>query len=158
MEFRLRTEAPPFPTRFESVKDLCFEVVRNLSPAGLRSPRRQLGAGAQLRPLEAQYQDEFYRACSTVLGDMYLTSEWTGKTTGGRVDFQITSKGWAIECLRDGDKLEEHIAGFQERGKYYKWITSGEIKDYIILDFRRSRPETVRGNVISCPIPTFDEC
>ena len=67
------------------------------------------------------------------------SSEWAGLTTGGRVDFLVTSMGWAIECIREGDRLEEHIASFQEGGRYYQWIQSKKIQDYIMLDFRKSR-------------------
>jgi hypothetical protein len=47
---------------------------------------------------------------------------------------------WVIECVRDGDKIDERIERFQQGGKCHIWITSGEIKDYIILDFRTSKP------------------
>jgi hypothetical protein len=57
------------------------------------------------------------------------------------VDFQIKSVGWAIECLRDGNGLNEHIKRFQPPdGKYYRWVKSGEVQDYILLDFRQSMP------------------
>src|SRR5205814_9758251 len=108
----------------------------------------RLGAGAIERAVEAKYQDEFYLSCDAVLGSIHLSSEWTGNGRGkpsGRVDFLLTSTGWAIECVRDGDRLEEHIARFQLGGKYYQWITSGQIKDYVIVDFRRSKPRKVRG-------------
>jgi hypothetical protein len=56
---------------------------------------------------------------------------------------------WVIECVRDGDKIDEQIERFQQGGRYYKWIMSGEIKEYIILDFRTSKPRKARGMVIS---------
>jgi hypothetical protein len=96
--------------------------------------------------MEAQYQDEFYRVCCDEFG-LCLISEWTGMTLGGRVDFQIKSAKWAIECVRDGDRLAEHIARFCPGDKYYKWITDREIQQYIILDFRKTMPQTVRDNV-----------
>lgn len=150
-EYLLSTSAPPFPLhRFPSVKDLCFAVIREFKPAGLRSDGQGLSAGAQPRQVEAQYQDEFYRACYALLdNNLYLSSEWTGRATGGRVDFHVRSVWWAIECLREGDRLEEHIARFQVGGRYYKWIQSGEIQDYILLDFRKSRPRKSRGMVLS---------
>jgi len=63
------------------------------------------------------------------------------------VDFQVKSVKWAIECVREGDKLEEHIAKFEAGGRYYKWIISGEIQEYILLDFRKSKPKKARDNV-----------
>jgi hypothetical protein len=69
------TEAPPFPLdRFPSVKDLCFATIRKFRPIGLKSDRQDLSAGAQLRPVETQYQDEFYRAYYTLLNHIYLSS------------------------------------------------------------------------------------
>jgi len=99
--------------------------------------------------MESQYQDEFCRACYLVLGgNVHLISEWAGRLLGGRVDFQVMPVKWAIECVREGDRLEDHIARFLPEGKYYKWIMSEEIKEYILLDFRKSKPRKVRGIVI----------
>jgi hypothetical protein len=105
-----------------------------------------------VRPGEAQYQDAFYRACFILLGNVYLTSEWAGKSLGGEVDFQLKCKRWAIECVRDGKELEEHIAMFQPGGRYNKCIISGEIQEYVILDFRKSKPRKPRGTAMFCPL------
>src|SRR5437762_3265664 len=78
----------------------------------------------------------------------HLISEWTAKPKGGRVDFQIKSVKWAIECVRNRDELEEHIARFLPGGKYHGSITSGELKEYV-LDFRTTKPRKVRDMVIS---------
>ena len=148
IEIVLRITAPPFPQHlFSSIKDLCFAAVREFSPTALTS-ERGIGAGALERPVEAQFQDEFYRACYVLLNkNIYLASEWSGQKVGGSVDFQIKSQKWAVECVRKGDRLEEHIARFQAGGRYYKWITSGEIREYIILDFRTSKPRKIRHNI-----------
>ena len=138
--------APPFPSSaFQCLKTLCFAVLRHFNAVALRSDVRYLSAGAQYRPVEAVYQDEFYRASYKLLGNVYLSSELVGESAGGRVDLQIKSKGWAIKCVRDGDRLEEHIARFLEGGKYYQWITSGEVQDFILLDFRKSKPAKIKG-------------
>src|SRR5438876_11845424 len=83
-------------------------------------------------------QDEFYRACYVLLGNIYLSSEWSGKEKSSRVDFLVKSQRWAIECVGDGNKLEEHISRFEVGGRYRRWIDSGEIQEYILLDFRKS--------------------
>jgi hypothetical protein len=142
----LSNSVPPFPaSEFPSVKDLCFAAIRKFTSTGLKPDRQRLGPGAQPRPLEAQYQDEFYRACYDLLGTVYLSSEWTGKETTGRVDFRVKEMGWVIECGREGQKLKEHIARFAEGGRYAKWIQSGEVRDHILLDFRTSMPCETRG-------------
>jgi hypothetical protein len=145
---RLLCTAESFPKdRFGSIKDLCFAAVGEFSHVSLSSVERGIGPGAVNRPLEAQYQDEFYRACSEL--KVYLTSEWSGSSLVGRIDFHIKEVKWVIECVRDGDQIDEHIKRFQQGGRYHKWIMSGEVKDYIILDFRTSKPRKARGMVIS---------
>ena len=67
----------------------------------------------------------------------------------GRIDFRIKDMKWVIGCVREGNRIDEHVGRFQPGGRYYKWITSGEVKDYIILDFRTSKPQKVRGMVTS---------
>jgi hypothetical protein len=152
----LCTTAQPLPkNRFGSVKDLCFAAVREFSRVSLSSVDRGIGPGAVKRPVEAQYQDEFYRACHSEL-KVYLTSEWSGSSLAGRVDFRIKEMKWVIECVREGERFDEHIGRFQPGGRYYKWIMSGEVKDYIILDFRTSMPQKVRGMVVS--FCSSDEC
>jgi hypothetical protein len=152
----LCTVAKPFPKdRFGSIEDLCFAAVAEFSCVALSSVERGIGPGAVSRPLEAQYQDEFYRACRSAF-NIHLTSEWSGSSLVGRVDFRIKDMKWVIECVRDGDKIDEHIERFQQGGKYHKWIMSGEIKEYIILDFRTSKPRKARSWLY---LPsTFDEC
>ena len=144
----LCTVAKPFPKdRFSSIKDLCIAAVRKFSRVSLSSVERGIGPGAVNRPLEAQYQDEFYRVCHSEF-NVHLTSEWSGSSLIGRIDFHIKDVKWVIECVRDGDKIDdEHIERFQQGGRYYKWIMSGEIKDYIILDFRTSRPRKARSRL-----------
>ena len=143
----LRTTAEPFPVnRFSSIEDLCFAAVRVFSRVSLSSVERDIGPGAVNRPLEAQYQDEFYRACHSEF-NVYLTSEWSGSSLVGRIDFHVKDVKWVIECVRDGDKIDEHIERFQQGGKYHKWIMSGEIKEYIILNFRTSKPRKARSRL-----------
>lgn len=147
VEHLLSIDTPPFPIdHFSSVKDLCFAVLRNIKPAGLRVGQGAGKFALDSRPLEATFQDEFYRACYTLLGkQLYLSSEWTGTKKGGRVDFQVRGTHWAIEIVRDGDNIDEHIERFRPGGRYHPWLQDKEIRDYAILDFRRSKPQIVRG-------------
>ena len=49
--------------------------------------------------------------------------------------------------------LLDGIERFRQGGRYYKWITTGEIKDYIILDFRTSKPRKARSRLyLSVPL------
>lgn len=100
----------------------------------------KLSTAGKLRPLEAQYQDEFYRAFNTVVGrGVPISSEWTGNGDG-RVDFYIPQKRWGIELLRDHDRVAEHCDRFQESGRYYSWVKSGMLEDWIIIDCATSLP------------------
>jgi hypothetical protein len=95
----LRKTVPPFPQdRVASIKDLCFAAVRKFSPIAIRSGR-EFGAGALERPVEAQFQDEFYRACYTLLNNIYLTSEWSAGELGGSVDFKPSLKNGPSSVL-----------------------------------------------------------
>jgi hypothetical protein len=65
----LRRFTPTFPVhRFAIVQSLAFAAIDVFDAGILAQPRGGLGVGAQQRTLEAQCQDEFYRACTTVLG------------------------------------------------------------------------------------------
>lgn len=147
LQILLRKELPDFPKdRFHQIESLCFEAISKFSVLSLRSYGHRLGAGTVVQPVEAQYNNEFYRACYIILDhNVHLTSEWSASFTAGRADFHIPSVGWTIECVRDGDRLEEHIARFKEGGKYHGAILSGLTKQYIILDFRSSKPKKARG-------------
>lgn len=107
----------------------------------LLSNNKLLGSGALQRPLEAKYQDEVYRASYELLGrQIYLTSEWSPAGLNGRVDFQVPSMKWWIECLQEGDRLREHVARFENGGRYFNWVAKGYIKENILIDFRTSEP------------------
>src|SRR4051794_31286783 len=117
--FYFVAKPPIFPkSQFPCLLDLCKAALRNFSRASLNSAGPGLGTAGKV--MEAQYHDEFYRACYVLLGNhVYLTSEWSGSSSG-RVDFQIKPVRWAIECVRDGDRIEEHIARFRPGGRYHK--------------------------------------
>lgn len=115
-----------------------------------------LGAGTVVQPVDAQYHNEFYRACYVLLNHkVYLTSEWSASPMAGRADFHIPSGGWTKECVRNGDRLDEHIGRLKQGGKYYGAITSRQTKQYILLDFRNFMPKKLRGKVLSPPLSSF---
>jgi hypothetical protein len=143
----LRRFAPDFPIdRFPTIQSLSFAPISAFDASILAQGSRGLGVGAQQRTVEAQYQDEFYRACTEVLGRAYLKSEWSDRSMGskGRVDFYILDVGWAIELLRDGDHIEEHVARFLPNGRYYGALVARRVTAFILLDFRQSMPRAAR--------------
>lgn len=115
--------------------DFAIAVIRKFSPLNLETPRR-LGTYVQRIP-EAQYQDEFYRACSDHTQNCVASFPEFGNKQG-RIDFFIPSKKWGVELLRDGNRIAPHSERFTE-GEYGKWIKEKTMEDYIILDFRSQR-------------------
>jgi hypothetical protein len=143
----LRRFAPDFPIqRFPTVEAQAFAAVSAFDASILAQRSGGLGVGAQQRPLEAQYLDEFYRACTTVLGRAYLRSEWSDRSMGspGRVDFYVPDVGWAIELMRDGEHAAEHIGRFLPGGRYDGALTARRMTACILLDFRQSIPRAAR--------------
>ena len=115
--------------------------MRQFSRRNLRAVTR-FGVGALIRPVEATYQDEFYRSLHTVLGyAMDVTSEWSPDGVG-RIDFRLGSVGWGIELLREGDRLHDHCQRFTTRGAYGEWIRQGLLQDWLIIDCRTSPPRS----------------
>jgi hypothetical protein len=114
METKFPDEA--FPT----IHSLCMKVLEHFSKKNLQHYiQGKLSTAAKLRPLEAQYQDEFYRAFNTIIGrSVPISSEWSQKGDG-RVDFWIPQKRWGIELLRDHNQVTEHCNRFKEGGQYY---------------------------------------
>jgi len=65
-----------------------------------------------------------------------LSSEYS-EMTAGRVDFFIRERRWAIECIRDGNQVEEHLERFKMGGTYWGLV----MHDRVIIDFRtKSKP------------------
>ena len=78
---------------------------------------------------------EFFRCAYTALGSsLGICHADVGKLFGspGALDFYINSKyQWAIELVRQSDRLQEHLDRFSDTGMY-KDIP---IKDYVLLNF-----------------------
>jgi hypothetical protein len=121
------------------------QVLSYFSAAALRNPIRTPVTRRNASVVEAQYQQEFYRALYSLTGGACTVSpEYGGQAsseTGGRIDFFIESKGWGIELLRDGDRIAGHEKRFRKGGAYHPWLTAGTMKKYVILDFRKTIPQ-----------------
>src|SRR2546423_14087874 len=104
----------------------CEAVLRKFSRSNLRlSHTGRLGASGQVRPPEAQFQDEWYRVCNSLLGHGFaISSEWS-QSGNGRIDFRIVGPDWGIELLRDGDRLAGHWNRVRDKGAYHRWIVDG---------------------------------
>ena len=70
------------------------------------------------------------------------------------MDFLLKKVKWGIECVREGDRLEEHICRFLKGGRYYEWIQKGYMTDYVVIDFRKTKPLHLKG--INSTFPLTD--
>ncbi|RAH46062.1 uncharacterized protein BO95DRAFT_452931 [Aspergillus brunneoviolaceus CBS 621.78] len=124
------------PLRFDALQTLCCEVLGRFSVMSLRhaSKGKKMSSASTYRAVEAQYQDEFYKAFRSVAGRAVPICSERSRTQDGRADFYIPEKKWAIEVLRDHRKIDEHVLRFREGGAYYGWIEDGTIQEWIVID------------------------
>ncbi|KAL4959659.1 uncharacterized protein BDV14DRAFT_184292 [Aspergillus stella-maris] len=142
LEWFMGNKPKHLPDRFDQLRTLCREVLENFSKISLRhaAEGKKISTAAKPRPMEAQYQDEFYRAFCNVAGiGVPLCSEWS-RSGNGRVDFYIPQKQWAIELLRDYDRVDEHISRFYPGGKYFSWLQEKKVVDWVIINCASSSP------------------
>ena len=142
IEYSIGMMSKPLPVRFDSLQRLCKEILSEFSTMNLRhsAEGKKWSSASQPRPVEAQYQDEFYRGFIHVAGrGVPISSEWS-RTKDGRVDLYIPEKKWVIELLRDHDKVDEHISRFKDGGKYHPWLKEKMVEDWIIINCATSLP------------------
>ena len=142
IEYSIGAMSKPLPARFNLLSILCKEILSKFTIMNLKhsAEGKKMSSASQPRPVEAQYQDEFYRAFIHVAGrGVPISTEWS-RTRDGRVDFYISEKKWAVELLRDHDRVDEHISRFKEGGKYHPWLKENMIEDWIIIDCATSLP------------------
>ncbi|KAL4937462.1 hypothetical protein BDV06DRAFT_215887 [Aspergillus oleicola] len=142
IEFIIGRELRSLPARFTRLDDLCLAVLGKFSTINLRQAAegKKISTAAKYTPIEAQYQDEFYRSFNLLAGrGVPICSDWS-RIRDGRVDFYIPEKKWAIELLRDHDRVYEHVSRFKAGGSYHSWIEDGMIDDWIIIDCATSPP------------------
>ncbi|THC95003.1 hypothetical protein EYZ11_005515 [Aspergillus tanneri] len=140
------SQLKPFPfDQFSCLADLCEAILRRFSRERLLSnPGAKQSRGNFFQPPEAPFQDEWYRAFSSLVGHgVGISSKWSPQDNG-RVDFRIIGPAWGVEVLRDGDQLSEVCDRFQENGRYHPLIADARLKDWLILDCRHSRPQKYR--------------
>jgi hypothetical protein len=135
VEWKLWDTFPAVPFDTGDILSFVINVISNFSPRQLGTERRIASSGIQ-RPPEAQYQDEFYRSSRVFSKGSIVTFPEYGAASR-RVDVYIPAKEWGIELLCDGDELAQHSGRFSKGGSY---ATALPCSDYIILDFRNTRP------------------
>ncbi|KAG8806342.1 hypothetical protein FRC18_006138 [Serendipita sp. 400] len=129
-----------------TLREFAIAVIKGFNPLNLQE-RNDLGVMQRIP--KAQYQQEFYRATFALTHACVMMFSEFGNGFG-RVDFYIRSKKWAIEFLRDRDRLPEHQERFLS-GEYVNWISTNAIDDYIIIDCRsisNQQPKPAYKNLI----------
>lgn len=129
--------------------------MKNFSPRNLQHCLKgKLSTAEKLRPVEAQYQDEFYRSFNSTVGRGVPIDSKLARTLDGRVDFWIPEKKWAVELLRDHEGIANHCdRSNNPDGQYRPWINSGKIQDWIIIDCAMSVPEKGMRFVVTENLP-----
>jgi hypothetical protein len=120
----------------DDIVDFAKNVLQRFNPRVFTGQREIDNSGAVQRTAEAQYQDEFYRCCHILSGGSAVVFPEFG-TQRGRVDFYVKSRKWAIELVRDGAKLQEHVDRFRIPSRY----ADLPIAESLVLDCRTSRPK-----------------
>ncbi|KAL4788605.1 hypothetical protein BJX76DRAFT_1427 [Aspergillus varians] len=142
LEFIIGRKTRLLPERFNQLDELCLVILSEFSTMNLRHAveGKKMSTAGQYKPMEAQYQDEFYRSFNYLAGrGVPICSKWS-RTSDSRVDFYIPEKKWAIELLRDHDRVNEHISWFKEGGRYHPWLKENMVEDWIIIDCASSPP------------------
>jgi hypothetical protein len=136
------------PTRVwtqDQLGQFLIEVLKRFSPTSLQTC---LSHGCKNTLLEYVWQKEFYRCAFSLLpSSRYSLSPEIGYAfdINGRIDFYINNDlKWAVELVKDSDKLISHLERFKS-GSYYNMID--KISEWIILDFRKTIPKIVEEKV-----------
>ncbi|CAG8717027.1 13004_t:CDS:1, partial [Dentiscutata heterogama] len=127
-----RSTSPP-----KTFEDFIKSVFAKMNPKILQNSK---GKGENGRLFERVWQMEFYRASLQILPDDIYPSVDVGKVfrSKGYVDFYINDKrNWAIELLRDREKLNEHKKRVQEVGIYNPILK--HTKQWAIIDIRNCK-------------------
>ncbi|OZJ01693.1 hypothetical protein BZG36_05369 [Bifiguratus adelaidae] len=117
-------------------EDLMTLIVNTFQGMDAKSLKESLGKGKHNRLLESTWQIEFLKSATLLLDEDTHLSVNVGAAFGsqGLLDFWVGGvKRWAIELLRDGDRLKEHE---QRWDGLYKRITENAT-DWVVVDIRR---------------------
>ncbi|KAL4816085.1 hypothetical protein BDW67DRAFT_58558 [Aspergillus spinulosporus] len=99
-----------------------------------------MSSGAQPKPIEARFQDDFYRCFNKTAGrGMPACTEWSRPQTAESVSGFRPEVGSGV-CSRT-DRTNEHIMRFHRNGRYYPWRIDGMIQDWINVHCTTSPPK-----------------
>jgi hypothetical protein len=124
------------PSVHAGIDHFILDVLKGFSQSSLRDT---WSASINGTVYERLYQMEFYKSATRLMGKNTMVFPDVGAVfgVGGYVDFIVNSVyGYAIELLREGDELTEHINRFKENGRYYRLLELNIIKQWMVLDFR----------------------
>jgi len=127
-------------TKPATLSDFIISVVQRFSPKQLNESESR---DTQSRLMEAQWQQEFYRAAGSALPQNVIISPEYGREQGaeGQVDFYIAEYKWMIEILREGLDMAAHERRFEAGGQYETLLD--EVDEWAVIDFRGA-PKAVR--------------
>jgi hypothetical protein len=97
------------------LRTFIIDVVQRFSPTQLQGTESK---DTESRIMEAQWQQEFYRAAASLLPHDAVISPEYGREQGaqGQVDFYIAKYRWMIEILREGIDMSKHERRFEADG------------------------------------------
>jgi len=148
VEWELFEMLPAIPFRAGNILNFMITTISEFSPKRLAAERR-IGPSGFQRPLETQYQDEFYRSCCICSKGLIVTFPESGIMKSGRADFYIPANEWGVEIVQDGNLLHQHSGRFSQEASY---MTALSVSDYIILDFCSTSPRDAHpgGHNLHC--------
>jgi hypothetical protein len=135
----------------ENLEKLVIKVVESMSSTRLRTSRQRNKSGDLQSPKEAVFQHLFHERMYALLSPTYriiaefgTEAEVDGEVKTGELDFYIKNGNkWAIELLRDGDKVGAHLGRI---GKKYKSVPADE---WLVVDCRFTKPRKRDINLCS---------
>ena len=106
-------------------------------------------------PKEAAFQQLFNEAANRFLPafnslnpELSTTATKDGKVVTGELDFYVNySLQWAVELLRKGDGIGEHLARFDRNTGKYREV---EMKQHLVVDFRGPLTSSARDEPSHC--------
>jgi hypothetical protein len=138
-------DGPP-PTMSHSLE----AAIQRLDLSTLRNTRSTDLSGKRIS--EAQWQEAFCTAYRLSLPYTYFISPEFGHQVGldAKLDILVTGPGccWGIELVCEGLRLSEHVQRFTaEDGEYRDMTDEKIIQDWVVLDFRHTKPRELLDHV-----------